>query len=802
MTPFQDRPGTFYLGRRYDLSAGKLLPEEVRYDSKDLTTHAVCVGMTGSGKTGLCLALLEEAALNGIPALAIDPKGDLGNLLLSFPQLRGDDFRPWVDPGQAERQGISLDELAQATADKWRGGLAEWGQDGSRIQRFNDAVDKVIYTPGSTAGVPLTVLKSFACPPPQVMDDAEAAAQHVQSASSGVLALLGESADPVTSREHILISNVLLHAWRGRRDLDLTALIRDVHRPPFDSIGALDVESFLPAAKRMELGMKLNNLLASPSFAGWREGEPLDIGRLLYAPDGKPRLAVASIAHLNDAERMFFVTILLNEALSWMRSQPGTGSLRALLYMDEVFGYFPPVGNPPSKTPMLTLLKQARAYGLGCVLATQNPVDLDYKGLSNAGTWFLGKLQTERDKARVVEGLQGVAAEAGEGFPRAELERQLSSLGNRVFLMHNVHAKAATVFQSRWALSYLSGPLSRPQIARLMEGRKPAPPVAPPDAASPSPAAAAPAASGPASGGRPLVPPGIAERFAVPAPTAAPPSAVAYEAALLGRARVAYGAADAAGPQSVAILQRLGRRSVPEPAWQGAVLREEPLELAEAPVVVPTASFQPPPAELLQLRNYARWERELKDWLPFYLKRRRWHCQLPGETKRRESLPGESEVAFRQRVAEAARDGLAAERLRIENKHEIRIRRQREALARAEARVAEHDARFFSRVFEMVLRVFEVLFVRWSGGRSRRQAVTSTSARDAVMQRQRKSSARQKVDQEQEQLAALEAALEDELAVAETRVAPEALAVEAFDETPPKSGVTVEKVELVWLLAD
>src|SRR5690606_12942136 len=214
-------------------------------------------------------------------------------------------------------------------------------------------------------------------------------------------------------------------------------------------VGVVDLDTFFPAKDRLALGMKLNNLLASPSFASWLAGEPLDVQRLLYTADGKPRLSILSIAHLSESERMFFVTILLNEVVAWMRTQPGTGSLRAIVYMDEVFGYFPPTANPPSKRPMLTLMKQARAYGVGCVLATQNPVDLDYKGLSNAGTWFLGRLQTERDKLRVLEGLEGASAAAGASFNRQQMEALLASLGNRVFLMNNVHEDQPVLFQDR-----------------------------------------------------------------------------------------------------------------------------------------------------------------------------------------------------------------------------------------------------------------------------------------------------------------------------------------------------------------
>ena len=470
--PDIEQRGSFYLGRVHDLAAGQTGDAPLLYDSSDLTTHAVCVGMTGSGKTGLCIALLEEAALDGIPAIAIDPKGDLGNLLLTFPEFEGSDFRPWIDESIAARDGVTPDKLAAQTAEQWKSGLAQWGEDGDRIRRFAQSVDRAIYTPGATSGLPLTILKSFSAPPPAVRDDGDAFRDHVQAAAAGVLALLGIDADPVNSREHILLCKVLEDAWRAGRDLDLDTIIRSLQKPPFAMVGVVPLDTFFPTRERDQFAMRLNNLLASPTFAGWLEGEPLDIQRLLYTADGKPRLSVLSIAHLDEAERQFFVTIMLNEVISWMRTQPGTGSLRAILYMDEIFGYFPPTANPPTKRPMLTLLKQARAYGLGCVLATQNPVDLDYKGLSNAGTWLLGRLQTERDKLRVIEGLEGASAEAGSKLDRGKMEAQLASLGKRVFLMNNVHENAPTVFQSRWALSYLAGPLTRGQISKLMADRK------------------------------------------------------------------------------------------------------------------------------------------------------------------------------------------------------------------------------------------------------------------------------------------------------------------------------------------
>ena len=461
-----EKLGVFYLGKVYDMQAQKTKDDLLLYDSKDLTTHAVCVGMTGSGKTGLCIGLIEEAAIDGVPAILIDPKGDLGNLLLTFPNLQGSDFLPWINPDEARNKNLSSEMYADKQAALWSKGLGEWGQSGERIQHLKDAVEMLIFTPGSNAGQPVSILNSFSAPGKEILEDNDLLRERISTTASSLLGLVGIDADPIQSKEHILLSTILDSAWRSGKNLDLAALIHQVQTPPVQKIGVLDIESFYPSKERFGLVMALNNLLASPGFNAWLEGTPLDIGQILYTPAGKPRIAIFSIAHLSDSERMFFVSLLMNQVLGWMRSQPGTNSLRAIVYMDEIFGYLPPTSNPPSKTPMLTLLKQARAFGVGMVFATQNPVDLDYKALSNMGTWFIGRLQTERDKARLLDGLESAA---GGGFNRSQIENIISNLDSRVFLLNNTHEDMPEIFQTRWALSYLRGPLTRDQIKTLME---------------------------------------------------------------------------------------------------------------------------------------------------------------------------------------------------------------------------------------------------------------------------------------------------------------------------------------------
>jgi len=461
-----DTQGNFFLGRLFDTAKNKLADKAILYDPADLTTHGLVTGMTGSGKTGLCIGILEEAALQNIPAIIIDPKGDLTNLLLHFPELAPQDFQPWLDADVVRRAGKTLESAAQETAATWKKGLGEWGIDRERLLALKNAAEFAVYTPGSDAGIPVSVLSSLGAPSIPWEGNREILRERISSTVTAILGLVGmDNVDPLRSREHILLSNLFETAWSQGKDLDLTELILQTQTPPFDKLGAFPLDSFFPAKDRMELAMLLNNILAAPGFEVWREGQSLDIPALLFAEDGRPRHSVFYIAHLGDSERMFFVTLLLSAVETWMRTQAGSASLRALVYMDEIFGYMPPTANPPSKQPMLRMLKQARAFGVGMLLATQNPVDVDYKGMSNTGTWIIGKLQTDQDKQRLLDGLESATG----GSNRATLDKLISALGKRVFVLHNVHEKAPIVFQTRFAMNYLAGPLTRTQIPDLNE---------------------------------------------------------------------------------------------------------------------------------------------------------------------------------------------------------------------------------------------------------------------------------------------------------------------------------------------
>jgi hypothetical protein len=664
-----EKLGAFYLGKRYDMDAEKQTDDLVLYDSKDLTTHAVIIGMTGSGKTGLGVGVLEEAALDHIPVIAIDPKGDMGNLLLTFPKLAAEDFRPWINTRTATDKGQTPDEFAAAQAALWKKGLGQWGQDGKRIAQMRKNVDMAIYTPGSNSGMPVSVLQSFSAPDQDLIDDIDLYRERVQSTATGILTLLDIDADPVASREHILISKLLDNAWREGRSLDVAGLIGEIQDPPITKVGVMNLDSFFPAKDRFSLAMRLNNLLAAPGFEAWMQGTPLDAKSLLYTEEGKPRISVMSIAHLDDAQRMFFVSMLLNELIAWMRAQQGTSSLRAILYMDEIFGYMPPVANPPSKKLFLTLLKQARAYGLGLVLATQNPVDLDYKGLSNTGTWFIGRLQTERDKARVMEGLEGAS---GGKFDKQAMERTIAGLGKRRFLLHNVHEDEAVVFNTRWVMSYLAGPLTRDHIRTLMSTAKT------------KIAAVAKAASIPkkkAKATAPALPPAV-EQYYVPTSGA---DDIVYHPRLIGAGDVVFTSARYNIEDERSVVHAVEFEDGPvEVDWDNGepvdVAIDDLLDEGEA-----GATYADCPAAANTAKNYTRWGKDYKRWL-----RQNENITLFSSKRfKLTSTPAETEGDFRARLQDAASEkrdlAIAAIRKRYASKVttlENRLMRAEQAISR------------------------------------------------------------------------------------------------------------------------
>ena len=791
-----EKLGLFYLGRTLDPATLAPRAEPLLYDARDLVTHAVIVGMTGSGKTGLGIGILEEAAIDGVPAVIIDPKGDLANLLLTFPELRPEDFLPWVKEEDAARKGISRDELAAAEAKKWREGLAAWGEDGERIRRLREAAEVAVFTPGSDVGRPVSILASFGAPPAEVVADGDLFRDRVETTATSLLALLGVDADPLRSREHILLSSLLDVAWRAGRSYDLPGLIADIQKPPIAKIGVLDVETFFPAQDRFALALRLNNLLAAPGFDVWLRGEPLAFDHLLYGAGGKPRLAVVSIAHLSDAERMFLVALLLNEAVAWMRSRSGSSSLRALLYMDEVFGYLPPVANPPSKKPMLTLLKQARAFGFGVVLATQNPVDLDYKALSNIGTWFLGRLQTERDKARVLDGLEGASAASGAAFDRATMDRLLSGLKARVFLLHNVHEDAPELMETRWALSYLAGPLDRAQLRRLTgPGAAPGPAVAAPP---PPPAVAAAPASAVAN--RPLLPPEIVQVFLPARGSLA--GALAYRPALLGIGRVhlespKHGLAQVIEASRLAPLAESGALD-----WLAAA----DCDVAEADLEAEPlagATFGALPARAQKKESFAKWEKDFAD----ALYRTVGVDLLRSARLDTLSKAGESERDFRIRLADVARQARDQERVKIEARYAPKVQqieeRERRALARVEQEKQQASSKQLDTVISVGATVLGALF-----GRRRLSTTTLTRAASSARSASRtlKESrdvglAEETVEAVRAQRAALEAEIQNALAELAGRFDPAVETLETISVKPKKSDVEVRRVVLAWVPA-
>ncbi len=828
-TATYEKLGVFYLGKEFDAKAKKLTDDLVLYDSKDLVTHAVIVGMTGSGKTGLGVGLLEEAAIDGIPALIVDPKGDLSNLLLQFPELKPSDFEPWLHADDARRSGTTMTELAIDEAEKWQNGLRDWHQDGDRIRNLSKAVEYTVYTPGSDAGVPISILSSFSAPPAAVLEDGDLLRERIATTATSLLALLGIDADPLRSREHILLTNLLDHVWQRGEDLDLGRMIQLVQNPPFQQVGVIDLESFFPAKERFAFSMSLNNLLAAPGFAGWMRGEPLDIDRLLYKPDGRPRHAIFSIAHLSDAERMFFMSLLLNQTIGWMRSRPGTTSLRAILYIDEIFGYMPPVAEPPSKKPLLTLLKQARAFGVGVVLATQNPVDLDYKGLSNTGTWFIGRLQTERDKERVLTGLEGASAATGDSFDRNSITEILSNLGKRVFLMHNVHEDHPVVFQTRWTLSYLTGPMTRTQIRQLMVDRRPATsnaedekpldgrdeerddeelddsPRSPKEkrrtksVADSSATASETSKASPSPSGRPALAPDIVQVF-LPGDSAS--DSLDYDAQVLALAKIHYvdSRRGLAADEMQMLLTPVDERALSLP-WESA----KRLELTEDDLLrEPESSechFSRVPSPLTQAKTFNDWSKRLVD----YLYRSQRFQLFKAEVFDVYSAPGETERAFRIRLDQHAREERDLQVAKLRQKYAARLNSLQERVRRAELSLDKEAQEAQSSKLETAISFGATILGAFLGRKkisSTNIGRVSTTARDYGRLSKQSEDVRRAadtLDSYREQLDQLEREIAEETQRVQEQFDPHTIVLDTIELKPRKSDIDVRWVALAWV---
>ena len=785
-----EKLGLFYLGRTVD-SDKKAKADYLLYDSRDLVTHAVCVGMTGSGKTGLCIDLLEEAAIDGVPALVIDPKGDLGDLLLTFPNLAASDFRPWIDEDEARRNGKSPDEWAAAQADLWKKGLASWDQDGDRIKRLREAADFAIYTPGSQSGLPLSIIKSFAAPSADFIGEADLMRERVATTATSVLGLLGIDADPIKSREHILLSTLIDAMWRKGQDLDLAALIQLIQKPPVARIGVMELDAFFPADKRFELAMSINNLLAAPGFSAWMEGEPLDVQRLLFTTAGKPRVSILSIAHLNDAERMFFVSLLLNQVLGWMRQQPGTTSLRALIYMDEIAGYLPPVANPASKAPMVTLFKQARAFGVGMVLATQNPIDLDYKALSNAGTWFIGRLQTERDQARVLDGLEGAMSTAGGAFDRNAISKIIGGVGKRQFLLHNVHEDHPEVFESRWAMSYLRGPLTRAQIRTLMDGRRPAG-----TGAQAAKVAATPLApSAPLAPTAPVLPPGITQYFA-PAKAGA-----TYTPVVAGAAEIRFTDTKSGidATKSVVFITPITDEAIPV-NWDQA--EEAGFDAGQLSSDLPSgATFDDLPGAATKPKNYGDWQKAFVNWLSTSQALTTYRSPSLGVT----SNGSESEGDFRARLMQKAREKRDEDVAALRQKYAPKLAALQERLRRAQQSVEKEKTQASAQWVQSSLQIGATVLGAFLG-RKTLSATNISKASTAVRGMGRAYEQSSDVGRAQEtsssvqaQIDRLNTDLQSEIAALDVTYNPQAEKLDTVTIKPKRTGIQVKLVALAWV---
>ena len=785
-----EKLGIFYLGREKDIKSGEDTEDLLLVKNKNLTTHAAIIGMTGSGKTGLGVGIIEEAVLDGIPSIVIDPKGDMGDLLLAFPDFDPKKFEPWVDKAEAERKGMDVPTFAQKTAETWKKGIESWGQDSERVRRYKEGADFTIYTPGSSAGISLSVLSSFDAPGEDILDDPDTFAYMLNSTVSSILALIGEDVDPLTSKPYLLLTTIFKYFWKKGQSLSLEALIGHVTNPPFEKVGVLPLKSFYPQNERLKLAMLLNNVLASPTFEAWIKGESLDIKKLLYTPDAKPRVAILSIAHLNDNERMFFVTLLLNKYISWMRTLSGTGSLRTLLYMDEIFGFFPATSNPPSKNPMLLLLKQARAYGVGIVLSTQNPVDLDYKGLSNIGTWFIGRLQTKQDINRVIDGLIKSGSDA---LDKKTITDLLANLQKRTFLLKSAHRDNIALFGTRWVLSYLAGPLSKPQIKMLMKEKKEQLETAAENVQSVM--AHTPEAPATTQSAPPPLSDGIEQYY-----LNTYNEDCSYVPYLLANGTVhLYNAKRAIDEEENFYFKYPLDERLKDIEWEEGEPNEDDFDLYDiAPVEA--CSYAPLPPFITSMKNLKPLEKSFAD----YLYRNEKVTLYRVEKLKLESELHESEEDFKIRLAEYLKEEREEEIEKLKAKYEKKRDALERKLSRAMEKLEKEEADVSASTTNTVLSFGMTILDAFLGRSAVKRSTTSkagTALRSAGRMYREKEDvdrAEKRVQELQEEIEELEEELTDEIDEITEKYDPDNFEIEPFYIKPRRSDIHDIEVAILW----
>ncbi len=784
------KPGSLHLGHKLDPTTSEPDGEDLLLDSDRFTTHGVIVGMTGSGKTGLGIVLVEEVLASGIPVLILDPKGDMGNLLLNFPSFEPGDFEPWVDEGEARRKDIEVADLAASEASKWEKGLERSGVSPDRMKRVRDDVEVRILTPGSTAGIPLNLVGDLSPPDTSWEEHGESIRDEIEGLVSGLLVMVGIDGDPLTSREHILLSNLIEHAWSHGESLDLQTLLMQVQDPPLRRLGVFELDTFYPAKDRMKLAMRLNGLMASPSFAEWMMGEPVDIDRLLWAPDGTPRASIIHLTHLSESERMFVVTLILTKFVTWMRKLPGTSELKALIYADEVMGFAPPTAEPPTKRPILTMYKQARAHGVGLVMATQNPVDLDYKLMSNAGTWMVGRLQTERDKARIIEGLRSASGEVDV----SAWDARIGELGKRQFLLKSAKSPEPELFTTRWAMSYLRGPLTRKELLQL----KPEDALVA-EASEKEELARAPALAEHETTVQPRVAAGIDSRFVHPSAPWIRDVGIGHAGGALvpglaARVRLLFDERTGSirhEEEWEAIFFPLGDRLDVEAAISVDYDARDFVDTAPDGSV-----FEIGEAPLENKTFFKDAEKAIEEHL-FRSKT----LELFKNTKLKVySRPGESKEDFDKRCLAAAEDKADAEAEKMRDRYASKTKTAERRLADAERRVRELDVDVGQRrQQELIAGAGEVLSM-FLGGRRRVRSLSGMASRRSQTRRtsERRESALDKLEELKLDIEDLEQELAEELEEIWEKWRGVAENVEAFPVALEKSDVALDELAVFW----